>query len=68
MGPTDPHTGERSHGPMRNRFARRFPMCGIGSSLERVVRVRLMLADISHMAEWIACSANSSKSIRRRAP
>jgi hypothetical protein len=29
MGPTDPHTGERSHGPMRKRFARRFPICGI---------------------------------------
>jgi hypothetical protein len=38
------------------------------SSLERVVRVHVVLADISHMAEWIACSANSSQSIRRRVP
>ena len=38
------------------------------SSLERVVRVHVVLADISNLAEWIACSANSSQSIRRRAP
>jgi enamine deaminase RidA (YjgF/YER057c/UK114 family) len=35
-----------------------------GSSLEQVVRVHVVLADISHMAEWIAYSANSSQSIR----
>lgn len=73
MTPIDPQTGERNHGPIaeqvRTTLANMQHMLGsAGSSLERVVRVHLVLADISNPAEWIACSANSSQSIRRRAP
>src|ERR1041384_2602055 len=56
MVPVDPQTGERSHGPIAEQV--RITLCNMqhmlesaGSSLERVVRVHVVLADISHMAE-----------------
>jgi 2-iminobutanoate/2-iminopropanoate deaminase len=56
MVPVDPRTGERSHGPIAEQV--RMTLSNIqhmlesaGSSLERVVRVHVVLADISHMAE-----------------
>jgi 2-iminobutanoate/2-iminopropanoate deaminase len=56
MVPVDPKTGERSHGPIGEQI--RTTLSNIqhmlesaGSSLERVVRVHVVLADISHMAE-----------------
>ena len=56
MVPVDPHTGERSHGPIAEQV--RITLSNIehllesaGSSLQRVVRVHVVLADISYMAE-----------------
>jgi 2-iminobutanoate/2-iminopropanoate deaminase len=56
MGPVDPQTGERKHGPIEEQI--RTTLANIqhilesaGSSLERVVRVHIVLADILHMAE-----------------
>jgi 2-iminobutanoate/2-iminopropanoate deaminase len=56
MGPLDPQTGERSHGPIAEQV--RLTLSNLqhmlesaGSSLGRVVRVHVVLADISHMAE-----------------
>ena len=56
MGPIDPQTGERDHGPIaeqvRTTLANmRHMLESAGSSLARVVRVHVVLADISHMAE-----------------
>jgi 2-iminobutanoate/2-iminopropanoate deaminase len=56
MGPIDPHTGERDHGSIaeqvRTTLANmRHMLESAGSSLARVVRVHVVLADISHMAE-----------------
>jgi 2-iminobutanoate/2-iminopropanoate deaminase len=56
MGPIDPQTGERAHGPIaeqvRTTLANmRHMLESAGSSLTRVVRVHVVLADISHMAE-----------------
>jgi 2-iminobutanoate/2-iminopropanoate deaminase len=56
MVPVDPLTGERSHGPIAEQI--RITLSNIqhllesvGSSLRRVVRVHVVLADISDMAE-----------------
>ena len=56
MVPIDPQTGERSHGPIAEQI--RTTLSNIqhmlesaGSSLEQVVRVHVVLADISDMAE-----------------
>jgi 2-iminobutanoate/2-iminopropanoate deaminase len=56
MVPVDPQTGERSHGPIAEQI--RITLSNIqhmlesaGSSLKRVVRVHVVLADIAHMAE-----------------
>jgi len=56
MVPVDPHTGERSHGSIAEQV--RITLSNIehllesaGSSLQRVVRVHVVLADISYMAE-----------------
>ena len=56
MGPIDPRTGGRNHGPIAEQI--RTTLNNIkhilefaGSSLERVVRVHVVLADISHMDE-----------------
>ena len=56
MVPVDPHTGERSHGPIAEQVRTTLSnmqhiLESAGSSLERVVRVHVVLADISHMAE-----------------
>src|ERR1700756_4760619 len=56
MVPVDPQTGERSHGPIAEQV--RLTLSNMahmlesaGSSLDRVVRVHVVLADISAMAE-----------------
>jgi 2-iminobutanoate/2-iminopropanoate deaminase len=54
MGPVDPHTGERSHGPIAEQVRvtlsnMQHMLESAGSSLERVVRVHVVLADIAHM-------------------
>ena len=56
MVPVDAQTGERSHGPIAEQVRvtlsnMRHMLESAGSSLERVVRVHVVLADISHMAE-----------------
>jgi 2-iminobutanoate/2-iminopropanoate deaminase len=56
MVPIDPQTGERSHGPIAEQVRTTLSnmqhmLQSAGSSLERVVRVHVVLADISHMAE-----------------
>jgi 2-iminobutanoate/2-iminopropanoate deaminase len=56
MVPVDPQTGERSHGPIAEQV--RVTLSNIqhllestGSSLQRVVRVHVVLADISDIDE-----------------
>jgi 2-iminobutanoate/2-iminopropanoate deaminase len=56
MVPVDPQTGERSHGPIAEQVRitlsnMKHMLESAGSSLERVVRVHVVLADISHMLE-----------------
>jgi 2-iminobutanoate/2-iminopropanoate deaminase len=56
MGPIDPQTGERNHGPIaeqvRTTLANMRHMLECAeSSLERVLRIHIVLADISDMAE-----------------
>lgn len=56
MAPIDPQTGERNLGPIAEQVRTilsnmRHMLESAGSSLERVVRVQVVLADISHMAE-----------------
>jgi 2-iminobutanoate/2-iminopropanoate deaminase len=56
MGPIDPVTGERRHGPIAEQVRTTLAnmkhlLESAGSSLERVVRVHVVLADIAHMAE-----------------
>ena len=56
LGPIDPQTGERNHGPIgeqiRTTLANmRHLLESAGSSLRRVVRVHVVLADILDMAE-----------------
>src|SRR5260370_28199930 len=56
MVPIDPQTGERSHGPIAEQVHvtlsnMRHMLESAGSSLERVLRVHVVLADSSHMAE-----------------
>ena len=56
MGPIDAETGERNLGPIGDQVRTtlsnmRHMLESAGSSLERVVRVHVVLADISHMAE-----------------
>src|ERR1700731_1662392 len=56
MVPIDPQTGERRHGPIadqvRTTLANMAHMLeSAGSTLERVVRVHVVLADIADMAE-----------------
>ncbi len=56
MVAVDPQTGERSHGPIAEQVRTTLSnmqhmLESAGSSLERVVRVHVVLADISHMAE-----------------
>jgi 2-iminobutanoate/2-iminopropanoate deaminase len=56
MGPIDPQTGEREHGPIaeqvRTTLANvKHMLESAGSSLDRVVRVNVVLADIADMEE-----------------
>jgi 2-iminobutanoate/2-iminopropanoate deaminase len=56
MGPIDPQTGERNHGPIAEQIRTTLSnmqhmLESAGSSLQRVVRVHVILADISHMQE-----------------
>ena len=56
MVPVEPQTGERSHGPIAEQVRTTLSnmqhmLESAGSSLERVVRVHVVLADISQMAE-----------------
>ena len=56
MGPIDPRTGERNHGSITEQIRTTLSnmqhmLESAGSSLECVVRVHVVLADISHMAE-----------------
>jgi 2-iminobutanoate/2-iminopropanoate deaminase len=56
MVPVDPQTGGRSLGPIAEQVRitlsnMRHMLESAGSSLERVVRVHVVLADIAHMAE-----------------
>jgi len=56
MVPVDPASGERSHGPIAEQVRvtlsnMRQMLESAGSSLDRVVRVHVVLADISHLAE-----------------
>jgi 2-iminobutanoate/2-iminopropanoate deaminase len=56
MGPIDPGTGERFHGPIGEQVRMtlgnvRHMLEAAGSSLDRVVRIHVVLADIGHMAE-----------------
>ena len=56
MVSVNPQTGERSHGPIAEQVRTtlsnmKHMLESAGSSLERVVRVHVVLADISHMAE-----------------
>jgi len=56
MVPVDPASGERSHGPIAEQVRvtlsnMRHMLESAGSSLDRVVRVHVVLADISHLAE-----------------
>jgi len=56
MGPINPETGERAHGPIADQIRTtlgnvKHMLESAGSSLERVVRVHVVLADITHVAE-----------------
>jgi len=56
MGPIDPRTGERNHGPIAEQIRTtlnniKHLLESAGSSLERVVRVHVVLSDISHFDE-----------------
>ena len=56
MGPIDPQTGERNHGPIaeqvRTTLANlRHMLDSADSSLERVVRIHVVLADMAGFAE-----------------
>jgi len=56
MGPIDPQTGEREHGLIAEQVRTtlnnvRHMLESAGSSLDRIVRVHVVLADISHMEE-----------------
>lgn len=56
MGPVNPETGEREHGPIGDQIRTTLNnvahlLESAGSSLARVVRVHVVLADIGDMAE-----------------
>jgi 2-iminobutanoate/2-iminopropanoate deaminase len=56
MGPVDPLTGARRHGPIADQVRTtlgnmKHMLESAGSSLERVVRVNVVLADIADMEE-----------------
>jgi 2-iminobutanoate/2-iminopropanoate deaminase len=56
MGPINPNTGERDHGPIDEQVRTtlgnvKHMLESAGSSLERVVRVQVVLADIADLDE-----------------
>ena len=56
MGPVDPETGGRAHGPIGDQVRTtlnnmKHMLESAGSSLERVVRVHVVLANIADLAE-----------------
>jgi 2-iminobutanoate/2-iminopropanoate deaminase len=56
MGPTNPQTGERNLGPIAEQIRTtlnnmRHMLESSGSSMRRVVRVHVVLADIAHVEE-----------------
>src|SRR5262245_66018513 len=56
MGPIDPVTGERRHGPIAEQVRTtlnnmKHMLESAGSSLERVARIHVVLADIADIAE-----------------
>ena len=56
MGPIDPVTGARSHGPIADQVRTTLEnmkhlLASAGSSLARVVRVHVVLADIADLAD-----------------
>ena len=56
MGPINPNTGERDHGPIGEQVRTtlgnvKHMLESAGSSLERVVRVQVVLADIADLDE-----------------
>src|SRR5436853_4344575 len=56
IGPIDPQTGERNHGPIADQVRTtlgnvRHMLESAGSSLERVVRVHVVLADMAGLPE-----------------
>jgi 2-iminobutanoate/2-iminopropanoate deaminase len=56
MGPVDPETGGRNHGPIADQIRTtltnmRHMLESAGSSLDRVVRVHVVLADMADMPE-----------------
>jgi 2-iminobutanoate/2-iminopropanoate deaminase len=56
MGPIDPQSGERNHGPIAEQVRTTLSnmqhmLESAGSSLERVVRIHVVLADISGLTE-----------------
>ena len=56
MGPIDPRTGGRNHGPIAEQIRTtlnniKHLLESAGSSLERIVRVHVVLADISHLEQ-----------------
>jgi 2-iminobutanoate/2-iminopropanoate deaminase len=56
MGPIDPQTGERSLGPIADQIRMtlgniKHMLESAGSSLDRIVRVHVVLADMADMAE-----------------
>src|SRR5215468_8137206 len=72
MGPIDPRTGERNHGPIAEQIRTTLSnmqhmLESAGSSLERIVRVHVVLAIFPIWRRWIACTANSFRLTRRRA-
>jgi enamine deaminase RidA (YjgF/YER057c/UK114 family) len=59
MSSLDPATGERNHGPVGDQVRQVFAnvahlLDGVGASLERVVKVHMMLADLCTRNEALA--------------
>src|SRR5713101_3588257 len=72
MVPVDPQIGERCHGPIAEQVRTTLSnmqhmLESAGSSLDRVVRVHVVLADISHMAEMDRVYREFFRSTRRHA-
>ena len=69
---TDPDTGERSPGTMAHETRQtltnmRHLLESAGSSLERVVKINVLIYDMLEFENMNACSSSSFPSIRQRA-